>query len=68
MAKRSDLEPLIVREWLQQQPAGQRSENEILGFYGRLQQENPGLLAFRASGDKYQVLKTILRDYIERRA
>lgn len=66
MAKRSDLEPLIIQEWLRQQPAGRRTENEILAFYGRLQRDNPGLLAFRAYGDKYQVLKTILRDHLER--
>ena len=66
MAKRSDLEPLIVREWLRQQPAGKRTEDEILGFYGRLQKENSPLLAFRTSGDQYQTFKTILRDYIER--
>lgn len=66
MAKRSDLEPLIIREWLRQQPPGQRTENEILGFYGRLQKENRDLLAFRSSGDKYQVLKTILRNHIDR--
>lgn len=66
MAKRTDLEPLIVQEWLRQQPAGQRTEDQILAFYGRLQRDNPQLLAFRASGDKYQVLKTILRNQIER--
>jgi hypothetical protein len=66
MAKRADLEPLIIREWLRQQPTGHRSEGEIFAFYGRLQKEKPHLLAFRASGDKYQVLKTILRNHIER--
>jgi hypothetical protein len=38
----------------------------VLVFYGWLQQERPDLLAFRAAGDKYQVLHTILRDLIER--
>jgi len=66
MVKRSDVEPLIIQEWLQQQPAGQRNEGEILSFHGRLQRDSPHLLAFRASGDKYQVLKTILRNHIER--
>lgn len=65
MAKRADLEPLIIQEWIRQQPAGQRSGNDLLAFYGRLQRDNPRLLAFRSSGDKYQVLKTILRDHIE---
>ncbi|GAB3091414.1 hypothetical protein GCM10027159_05140 [Lysobacter terrae] len=66
MARRSDLEPRIIQEWLRQQPAGRRTEDEILGFFGRLQQHNPDLLAFRSSGDKYQTLKTILRNHIER--
>lgn len=66
MAKRSDLEPAIIQEWLEKRPVGQRTEGEILSFYGRLQQEKPHLISFRASGDKYQVLKTILRNHIER--
>lgn len=66
MAKRCDLEPLIVQEWLRQQPAGQRTEDQILAFHGHLQRDIPHLLAFRASADKYQVLKTILRSHIER--
>jgi hypothetical protein len=65
MQKRADLEPLIRRAWLTR-PAGSRRENDVLVFYGWLQQERPDLLAFRAAGDKYQVLHTILRDLIER--
>lgn len=66
MAKRADLEPYIVEEWLTQYPPGQRAGDNLLAFYGRLQRDNPALLAFRASADKYQVLKTILRHHIER--
>ena len=65
MAKRSDLEPLIIQEWLKR-PLGQRTENHVLAFYGRLEQDKPHLLSFRASGDNYQVLMSILGKYIER--
>jgi hypothetical protein len=65
MAKRADLEPLIVSEWLKR-PVGRRTETDILMFYGEIQQQKPHLLSFRASGDKYQHLKTILRHHIER--
>lgn len=65
MAKRADLEALIVREWLKR-PPGTRREGDILEFYGNLSTHHPHLLGFRASGDKYQHLKTILRHHIER--
>ena len=32
MAKRADLEPLIIREWLKR-PIGKRTENDVLQFY-----------------------------------
>ncbi len=64
MAKRSDLEPLIRQEWLKR-PADRRTENDILAFYGLLQRERSDLLSFKASGDKYQVLKSILSDLID---
>ncbi len=66
MVKRADLEPLIVQEWLKR-PVAQRKEGDVLIFYGHLTQHRPDLLAFRASGDKYQHLHTILRHHIERR-
>lgn len=65
MARRADLEPLIIREWLAR-PLDRRKEADILAFYGYLQQNRPDLLSFRASGDKYQVLKSILRNHVER--
>ncbi len=65
MTKRADLEPQIISEWLKR-PAGKRSETEVLMFYGELQEHKPHLLSFRASGDKYQVLQSILRHHIER--
>lgn len=64
MTKRDDLEPLIINEWLKR-PSGSRAEKDVLEFYSELQQTKPQLLVFRAAGDKYQVLKSILRKYIE---
>jgi hypothetical protein len=64
MAKRADLEPLIIREWLKR-PAGKRTENDVLQFFGFLTKNMPELLSFRASGDKYQTLKSILHNVIE---
>lgn len=63
MTKRSELEPEIVREWLKRPPE-HRSAGDILEFYGRLKDQRPDLLAFRATGDKYQVLKSILRLHV----
>lgn len=65
MVKRADLEPLIVQEWLRR-PGGERKEGDVLIFYSHLTQHCPDLLSFRASGDKYQLLHTILRHHIER--
>lgn len=64
MTRREDLEPLIIKEWLKR-PLGSRTEKDVLTFYSELQQAKPELLAFYAAGDKYQVLKSILRQYIE---
>lgn len=66
MANLSDLEPLIIQEWLTRKRAGQRTEDDIFSFYGQLEKEKSKLLSFRALGDKYQMLKTILRNHIER--
>ncbi len=60
MVKRSELEPEIIHEWLKR-PADRRGEGHVLEFHGDLQSRRPDLLSFRARGDKYQVLKTILR-------
>lgn len=65
MPTRSDSEPLIRHEWLKRPPQ-HRTESDVLAFYGELQQCRPDLLSFRASGDKYQVLKSVLRNLIER--
>ncbi len=64
MVKRSELEPLIIQEWLKR-PENKRSETDVLGFYGYLQQNRPDLLRFKYSGaDKYQAVKAILTNFI----
>ncbi len=65
MVKRSELEPLIVSEWLKR-PPGQRTGGDVLAFYGELSRRRPDLLAFRAHGDKYQHMHVILHHHIER--
>jgi hypothetical protein len=62
--KRSDLEPLIIAEWLKR-PAGKRTGMDVLDFYGQLASSGSYLLSFRAKGDKYQHLKSILVRHIE---
>lgn len=66
MVKRAQLEPLIIQQWLKR-PETDRTEDNILQFYAELSQNNPHLLAFRYSGDKYQKLKSILKNFIIRR-
>ncbi|WP_156773355.1 hypothetical protein [Chlorobaculum parvum] len=63
--KRAEVEPQIVQEWLKR-PDNERTENDVLKFYGYLCSNRPELLSFRASGDKYQTLMSILRHHIER--
>jgi hypothetical protein len=65
MTKREDLEPLIIQEWLQRDKNA-RGENDVLGFHGYLQKEKPFLLELQSSSEKYQVLKSILRNHIIR--
>ena len=59
MVKRADLEPEIRRLWVQR-PSERRTGNDVLMFYNELSHDRPDLLAFKVSGDKYQVLKSIL--------
>ena len=65
MAKRADLEPQIVTEWLKR-PAGKRTGMDVVLFYSELSKCKSPLLSFRTSGDKYQALKSILRNHIDR--
>jgi len=65
MIKRADAEQLLRVEWLKR-PQSDRTENDVLVFYNEMMERRPDLLSFRASGDKYQHLKSILRDHIVR--
>lgn len=65
MVKRFDIEPLIRQAWLDR-PTDRRTEHHVLAFYGELSKSRPELLAFRSSGDKYQTLKSVLRDLIDK--
>jgi hypothetical protein len=58
----SEVEPLIVREWLNR-PLGKRTEKDFFAFYGYLLKERAHLLAF-GSGDKYSVIKDIVRKHM----
>jgi hypothetical protein len=57
----SELEPLIVQEWLNR-PLGKRTERDIFAFYGYLLKERAHLLKF--SGDKYGVIKEIVKKHL----
>lgn len=63
MVKLAELEPLIITEWLKR-PDTNRTENDILIFHSELEQNQPHLLSFRYSGDKYQRLKSIVKNHI----
>ena len=65
MATRSEVEPAILQLW-RARPDGSRTELNVQLFCGELQRDHPELLDFVAAGDKYQVLKSILRNEIER--
>jgi hypothetical protein len=62
--KLEEAKPLIVKEWLKR-PVEQRTENDLLAFYGQLQTEDLYLLSFKCSGDKYQRMKSILKGHIK---
>lgn len=57
-----ELEPEIVREWLNR-PVGKRTEQDFFAFYGYLLKERAHLLKFSAP-DKYAVVKSILRKHL----
>ncbi len=59
----SEVEPEIVREWLER-PIGKRTEKDFFAFYGYLLKERVHLLNFQTERDKYQVVKEILRGHL----
>lgn len=56
--------PQIIREWLKRED-GQRREQDIIRFYGYLEQAHHDLLTFAATADRPRILKDMLRHFIE---
>lgn len=61
--KETERQQELLRLWLQR-PAGKRTENDVLLFYGDLIETRPHLL--HGSGDSYQQLKVDLRGHVEK--
>jgi hypothetical protein len=65
--KPSDIDRQLISEWLKR-PDDTRTENDVLIFYGEIAKSKPHLLGFKYPGDKYQALKSILRNHIREQA
>ena len=65
MTKRSELEPRIITEWLRRSPE-RRCEGDVLDFYLDLERNDPELLSFQYPGDKYQAIKSIIRNHVKK--
>ncbi len=66
MSETNDVERRIIRLWLAR-PADQRTGTHLMFFHNELERAGwPELQDFRPSGDTYEALKPILRDYISR--
>ncbi|MGI8961513.1 MAG: hypothetical protein ACR2IV_17485 [Bryobacteraceae bacterium] len=63
MPKQNERDRRLVKLWLEQ-PTEKRTMNDLLPFYGRLQQTNPELLPPASHGDPYQQMKSVLSAYI----
>jgi hypothetical protein len=63
LSELSELEPLIVQEWMAR-PPGNRTEKDFFPFYGYLLRERAHLLQFHAESDKYTALKELLRKHL----
>ena len=60
----SEVERRIIQRWLAR-PTDKRTGNDVLIFYGELETAGwPMLDDFSPNGDKYQALKSVLRDHI----
>jgi hypothetical protein len=59
VAKRTDLEPLIIGEWLKR-PVGKRTENDVLQFYGFLKKIDIMLCASVLHG-RYELPRFAIR-------
>jgi hypothetical protein len=65
MASRKDLEPSIISEWMKRPPNKRQTHEDVLMFYGDLSRDHSHLLSFPDTGDRYQTLKSILKNYME---
>jgi len=64
MAKQSDIEREIRREW-QKRPEDKKAGHDVLFFYNEICKDRPDLLNFRCFGDKYQKFHTYLRGLVK---
>ncbi len=55
----------LVRQLWLQRPENERTANDVLIFYGELQEHRPELLPRSGHGDPYQHLKVDLRGLIK---
>lgn len=60
--KKAEREAELIGLWLQR-PQGNRTPNDVLAFYGYVQQ-NFAHLFYGMHGDPYQSLKSVLRNHI----
>jgi hypothetical protein len=60
----NERERRLIKLWLQQ-PTDRRTMNDVLVFYGRLQQHNPELLPPSSRSDPYQQMKSVLSAHIK---
>ena len=59
-----EVERRIIARWLQRS-SDKRSGNVVLIFYGELEKDGwPFMDDLQPTGDKYQALKSVLRDHI----
>lgn len=61
--KKADAERQIAvafKSWCRDQGIADATNNDALMFFGHISKERSGLLAFKASGDKWQWIKAFL--------
>lgn len=65
MTTQAESQPRIIREWLNRED-GQRTEQDIVHFYSYLERAHHDLLNFAATANRQQILKDMLRHFMER--
>jgi hypothetical protein len=56
----------ILSEWFKLPESERDTEKKAVSFAFRMLKERPDLTSFRASGDKYQIIKGFLCRYLAR--